>query len=79
MDPLINGVLTPNCKQTSWDYWFVAQELKLKVSLRFELNQQRYRDLTKMAPLRHGVVTSNCQYTSWDYWFVAQELKFKVS
>ena len=33
MAHLRHGVVTSNCKQTSWDYWFVAQELKFKVSL----------------------------------------------
>ena len=28
MVPLRHGVVTPNCKATSWDSWFVAQELK---------------------------------------------------
>ena len=79
MASLRHGVVPPNCKQTSWDYWFVAQELKFKVSLKYKLNWQRYSELTKMAPLRHGVVPPNCKHTSWDYWFVAQELKFKVS
>ena len=46
MAPLRHGVVTPNYKETSWDYWFVAQELKSK------LNQKRYRELTKMAPVR---------------------------
>ena len=79
MAPLRLGVITPNFKQTSWDYRFVAQELKFKNSQSSKLNWQRYRDLTKMASLRHGVVTPNYKQTSWDYWFVAQELKFKVS
>ena len=79
MAPLRHGVVAQNCKQTSWDYWFVEQELEFEVSLRSELNQQRYTELTKMAPLGHGVVTPNCKWTSWDYWFVEQELKFKVS
>ena len=30
MAPLRHGVVTPNCNKTSWDYWFVAQELKFK-------------------------------------------------
>ena len=79
MVPIRHWVVTPNYKQISWDYWFVAQELKFKGSKNFKLNWQRYLELTKMAPLRHGVVTPNCKQTSWDYWFVEQELKFKVS
>ena len=42
MAPLRHGVFTPNCNKTSWDYWFVAQELKFKVWLRSKLNWQRY-------------------------------------
>ena len=48
MAPLRHGVVTPNCKQTSWDHWFVAQELKFKVSERSELNWNKYRELIKM-------------------------------
>ena len=72
-------LITPNCKYTSWDYWFVAQELKLKVSERSEFNWQRYGELIKMAPLRHEVVTPNSKWKSWDYWLVEQELRIKVS
>ena len=79
MAPLRHGAVTPNCKYISWDYWFVAQELKFKVSKTSELIWQRYREGSNMAPSRHGVVTPNCKWTGWDYWFVAQELKFKVS
>ena len=32
MATLGHGVVTPNCKQRNWDYWFVTQELKFKVS-----------------------------------------------
>ena len=32
MAPLRHGVVTPNCKYSDWDYWFVAKELKSKVS-----------------------------------------------
>ena len=61
MAPLRHGVVTPNWKETNLDYWFVAQELKVKISKRYELNRPRYRGLTKMAPLRHRVVTPNCK------------------
>ena len=59
MAPLRHGVITPNYKKTSWNYWFVGQELKFKISYRSELNWQRYRELTKMVQLRPGVVTTN--------------------
>ena len=61
MAPSRHGAVTPNCKLSTWDHWFVAQELKFEVSLRSEFNWQRYRELSKMAPLRHGywVVTPN--------------------
>ena len=65
MAPSRHGVVTPNYKNTSWDYWFVGQELKFEISYRSKLNWQRYRELTKMAPIRHGVVTPNWKYTSW--------------
>ena len=29
MAPLRHGVVTPNCKLTNYDYWFVAQKLKI--------------------------------------------------
>ena len=45
MAPLRHWVVTPNCKYTSSNYWFVAQELKFKVSKRSELNWQRYREV----------------------------------
>ena len=38
MAPLRHGVVTPNCKKTSWDHRFVGQEPKYKVSYRSELN-----------------------------------------
>ena len=57
MAPLKHGVVTPNYKKTSCDYWFTGLELKFKISYRSELNWQRYRELTKMAPLKHGVIT----------------------
>ena len=31
MAPLRHGIVTPNCKEICWDYWFVEQELKCKV------------------------------------------------
>ena len=55
MAPLQQEVVPPNCKYTSWDYWFVVQEIKSKASYRSEFNLQLYRELTKMALLRHGV------------------------
>ena len=65
MAPVRHGVVTPNCKQTSWDYWFEAQELKFEVSERSELNWQRYMELVKMASSRYGVVTPNYNRQVW--------------
>ena len=79
MVPLIHGVVTPTCNQKSWDYWFVAQELEVKVSRRSEQNWERNRELPEMIPLRHGVVTPNYKLTNKDCWFVAQELQFEIS
>ena len=46
MASLRHVVVTPKCKYAGWDHWFVVQELKFKVSQRFELNWQRNREVT---------------------------------